>query len=164
VTLTINVALGNRSPVDAKRATLIGRIEQDMGAIRASARRLGYRSLLGRSISLTHLHVLTVVQMEGALPMSELARVLGVSVASATGTVTRMEERGLVRRTKGAADRRVVTVELAPGGSAALDMVEGLGREGLRRLLDTLSVDELEELSGGLRVLHRGQQRMTPHA
>lgn len=149
--------------MDETRHTLIDEIERDVGAIRASARRLGYRSLLGRSISLTHLHVLTVVQVDGALPVSELARVLGVSVASATGIVTRMEERGLVRRTRGATDRRVVTVEMAPEGTAALDTVEGLGRESLRQLLAALTVDELEQLSGGLRALHREQLRMTPH-
>jgi DNA-binding MarR family transcriptional regulator len=145
------------------RDQLIAEIGQQMGAIRASARRMGYRHLLGQSISLTHLHVLTVVQMDGPLPVSELARVLGVSVASATGILSRMEERGLVARTRSAADRRVVTVELAPGGLAALDAMEGQSRDGFSKLLGTLTVDELEEVRAGLRALHRGQQRMTAH-
>src|SRR5688500_13311535 len=121
-----------------------------MGAIRASARRSGYRHLLRQSISLTHLHILSVVQMDGPLPVSELARVLGISVASATGILSRMEERGLVARTRSAADRRVVRVELAPVGDAALDDIEGQSRDGFRRLLGTLTVDELEKVRAGL--------------
>lgn len=144
-----------------KRDILIAEIGEHMGAIRASSRRFGYRHLLGQSISLTHLHILTVVQMDGPLPVSELARVLGHSVASATGIVTRMEERGLVCRTRSAVDRRVVTVELAPGGNAALDDIEGQGRDSLCRLLGTLTADELEEVRAGLSALHRGHQRMT---
>jgi DNA-binding MarR family transcriptional regulator len=145
----------------ARRATLIDDIREQVRAFRAAARRSGYRHLLGQAISLTHLHALTVVQMDGPLPVSELARVLGVSVASATGIVSRMEERGLVRRTRGAADRRVVTVELAPGGTAALDEIEGRSREGLRRMLATLSVDELEQVRGGLSALQRAQQSVS---
>ena len=145
----------------ARRDTLIREIGEQMRAMRASARRKGYRHLLGQAISLTHLHVLTVVQMDGPLPVSELARVLGVSVASATGIISRMEERGLVRRTRGAADRRVVTVELTPAGTAALDQIEGQSRDGFGRMLATLTVVELEHVHGGLAALQRAQAGIT---
>lgn len=105
-----------------------------MAAARASAHREGFRHLLGQSVSLTHLHVLTVLRYKGPLPVSELARALDVSVASATGIVSRMEERELVPRRRGADDRRVVTVELAPGGDAALGEVEGRSRDHFDRL------------------------------
>ena len=150
-----------RTVGNPERDPLIAEIREQMRVIRASVRRRGYRHLLGQSISLTHLHVLTVVQMDGPLPVSELARVLGVSVASATGIVSRMEERGLVLRTRSAADRRVVTVELTRAGSAALDDIEGQSREGFGRLLATLTVGELEQVRGALAALDRAQQRMT---
>jgi 4'-phosphopantetheinyl transferase len=148
---------------EPSRDALIAEIGETMRGLRASARLRGYRHLLGQSISLTHLHVLTVVQTDGALPVSELARVLGVSVASATGIVSRMEERGLVRRNRCASDRRVVSVELAPAGIAALDDIEGQSRDGLRRMLGTLTVGELEEVRGGVAALQRAQERMNTH-
>src|SRR4051812_5456679 len=88
---------------DPRRDALVAEIREQVGAFRTALRRGGYRHLLGQAISLTHLHVLTVVQMDGPLPVSVLARGLGVSVASGTGIVSRMEERGLVRRTRSAA-------------------------------------------------------------
>ena len=146
---------------DTRRDALIEDIREQVSGFRAAARRYGYRHLLGQAISLTHIHVLTVVQMDGPLPVSELARVLGVSGASATGIVSRMEERGLVRRTRGAADRRVVTVELAPGGTAALDEIEGQSRDGFSKMLATLTVDELEQVRGGFSALQRARESIS---
>ena len=57
--------------------------------------------------------------------MSRLAETLDVSVASATGIVGRMEERGLVERPTATRDRRVVTVRPTETGSAIFrDMTE----------------------------------------
>ena len=144
------------------REMLLAEIAERMSAMRASARQAGFRHLLGQSISLTHLHVLTLVRSNGPVPMSELARMLDVSVASATGIVSRMEERGLIQRTRSAEDRRVVTVELAGGGVAALDEIDGRGQEFFSHLLQSLSVGELEQLSGGLAALQRARSQMTP--
>lgn len=145
---------------ESQRESLVVEIGERMMATRAAMKRQGFRRLLGQSISLTHLHILTVLRSEGPLPMSELARVLDVSVASATGIVSRMEERGLVERTRGTADRRVVTVRLAPGGDAALDQVEGRGREQVERLLRHLTLDELQRLHEGLGALERARQEI----
>lgn len=144
-----------------RREALISDIAERFRVLRAATRRSGYRHLLGQAISLTHLHTLSVVQIEGPLAVSELARVLGVSVASATGIVSRMEERGLVRRARSAADRRVVTVELAAAGTAALEQLEGQSREGIGRMLASLTVEELEQIRGGLSALQRAQRNVS---
>ena len=148
----------------AKRDVLLAEVTGQMAAMRTSARQSGFRHLLGQSISLTHLHVLALVRSNGPVPIGELGRMLDVSVASTTGIVSRMEERGLVLRTRRAADRRVVTVELAAGGMAALDEIDGRGREFFGGLLRTLSVGELEQLRGGLAALERARTHMTPNA
>src|SRR5690606_29151487 len=101
------------------------------------------RRLLKQSISLTHVHVLTILRTAGSLPVGELAKALDVSVASATGIISRMEQRGLVARSRGADDRRVVSVTIATGGEAALEQLEGRSRELLLALLGRLTVAEL---------------------
>lgn len=143
-----------------RRESLIAEVGEQMLATRTAMKRQGLRRLLGQSISLTHLHILTVLRSEGPLPMSELARVLDVSVASATGIVSRMEERGLVERARETADRRVVTVTLAVGGQGALDQAEGRGREHVERLLSHLTFGELERLHDGLRALQRARMEV----
>jgi DNA-binding MarR family transcriptional regulator len=112
-----------------------------------------FRSWLKGSLSLIHLHVLTILEAEGPIPMSKLADTLDVSVASTTGIIGRMEERGLVERSHGETDRRVVLVHATAAGKAIfLDMTEHR-RVGLTALLGKLADDELAALLIGLRAM-----------
>ena len=61
-------------------------------------------------VSMTQVHVLSLLQHHGDVPMSRLADLLDVSVSNATGLIDRMEERGLVERVRVPDDRRVVIV------------------------------------------------------
>jgi len=105
------------------------------------------------SLSLIHLNVLTLLEVEGPLSMSKLAEALDVSVASATGIVDRMEQRGLVERRHDLADRRVVVVHPAPGGAKVFEDIDEYRRRGLAMLLTKLSDAELLGLLAGHRAL-----------
>jgi DNA-binding MarR family transcriptional regulator len=145
---------------EAERAALTEEIRADMAVLRASAERGRLRRLLRQSISLTHVHVLTVLRTAGAIPVGELAKALDVSVASATGIISRMEQRDLVARSRGADDRRVVTVSIAAGGQAALEQLEGRSREHFLALLGRLTTSELRTVRGAfaaLRTAHEAQ-------
>ena len=148
------------SPSETERAALTEEIRADMAVLRASAERGRLRRLLRQSISLTHVHVLTVVRTAGPMPVGELAKALDVSVASATGIISRMEQRDLVTRSRGADDRRVVSVSIAAGGQAALEQLEGRSREHFLALLGRLTLTELRTVRGAfasLRVAHEAQ-------
>jgi DNA-binding MarR family transcriptional regulator len=114
----------------------------------------------GEAISLIHLHVLGVIVRAGAPPsMRSLAEAIDASPASATGIVDRMERRGLVRRERDDADRRMVRVELTQSGRDLLDGFTAERRETLAALLDDLSVSELEGFLRGVRALRRARER-----
>jgi DNA-binding MarR family transcriptional regulator len=104
-------------------------------------------------LSLAHLNDLTLLEAQSPLSMSRLAEALGISVASATGIVGRMEKRSLVRRQHGTEDRRVVLVHLAPGGQRVFGEIDSRRRRGLLKLLERLADDELEGLLRGHRAL-----------
>ena len=72
--------------------------------------------LVRLGISMAQLNILYTLQRTGEMPMSRLADVLNVSVSNATGLVDRMEERGLIERTRVPEDRRVVLVRITDGG------------------------------------------------
>ena len=142
---------------DAPRDTLIAELIDEMTSWSPRERMLAFRSWLKGSLSLIHLHVLTVLESDGALPMSHLAETLDVSVASATGIVSRMEERGLVARSHGEADRRVVLVQLTDSGIAIFrDMTEHRRRH-LATVFDRLTDDELTALLTGLRAMRNAR-------
>jgi MarR family transcriptional regulator, organic hydroperoxide resistance regulator len=59
-----------------------------------------------------------LMQIDGSMPMRELAARLGGHASSATGVADRLVARGLVERHEDAGDRRVKRVALTPEGVA----------------------------------------------
>jgi DNA-binding MarR family transcriptional regulator len=135
------------------RDTLIAELVDEMTSWSPRERMNAFRSWLKGSLSLIHLHVLTVLEADGPLPMSKLAETLDVSDASATGIIGRMEERGLVERTHGETDRRVVLVRATAAGDAIFSDMTEHRREHLTRLFARLADDELAGLLTGMRAL-----------
>jgi MarR family 2-MHQ and catechol resistance regulon transcriptional repressor len=108
------------------------------------------KRLARHGLTATQLGVLEAVLHRGPLTHRELGRKLLTSAGNMTDVVDKLETRGLVRRARGAGDRRLVHVELTAEGRAliedlfprhAADIAEamsGLGRPDLRRLGEML--------------------------
>lgn len=112
-----------------------------------------FRRLHHGQLSLIHLNVLTVLESEGPMPMGRLAEALDVSVASTTGIVDRMESRGYVVRRHETNDRRVVLVQATEAGANVFRDIDEHRRQGLQKLLERLTDDELASLLTGHRAL-----------
>ncbi len=78
----------------------------------------------------------------GPLRVADLARLLGTSPSSAGRTCDRLERKGLVRRRRERADRRVVTVSLREPGRRALDEVTARRRAMVADLLSGVPAPE----------------------
>jgi DNA-binding MarR family transcriptional regulator len=79
-----------------------GSIMQILG--QAAAERIG--------INATDLNCLNILSLTGPMTAGDLARVTGLSTASITGVIDRLEESGFVRRERDTSDRRRVVVHL----------------------------------------------------
>jgi DNA-binding MarR family transcriptional regulator len=112
------------------------------------------RLVQGR-VSLSQMHVLWLLQHQGAMSMSRLAELLDVSLSNATGLIDRMDERGLIERVKVPDDRRVVLVKPAPAGLQALSETETTKRERMRSVLGRLPASERPIVLAALRSLRR---------
>lgn len=142
------------------REAVIAELVGEMTSWSPKDRVNAFRSWLKGSLSLIHLHVLTVLEMGGPLPMSKLADTLDVSVASATGIVSRMEERTLVERQHDREDRRVVLVIPTETGLAVFrDMMEQR-RDHLAGLLGKLGDDDLRAFLQGLRAVKAAREEL----
>src|SRR3954452_11998897 len=73
---------------------IVDELHQMIGSLRCA----GTGRMVKAGISMTHLHILWVLEHHGALPMGRLADLLDVSLSNASGLIDRMEERGLVER------------------------------------------------------------------
>ena len=102
-------------PATVRAAAVAGILDELNGAVRL-LRCASTGRMVKQGISMTHLHVMWMLEEHGELPMSRLADLLDVALSNATGLVDRMEERGLVERSRVSDDRRVVLVRLTATG------------------------------------------------
>jgi DNA-binding HxlR family transcriptional regulator len=83
----------------------VGSIMQLLGQV--SAERIG--------VNATDLNCLNIVALTGSMSAGDLARATGLTTASITGVLDRLEEGGFVRRERDPHDRRRVIVNLNAG-------------------------------------------------
>jgi DNA-binding transcriptional ArsR family regulator len=81
-----------------------GSVMQLLGA--AAAEKIG--------INVTDLNCLNILALRGRMTAGELARATGLTTASITGVLDRLEEAGFVQRERDPQDRRRVVVRLDP--------------------------------------------------
>jgi DNA-binding MarR family transcriptional regulator len=131
-----------------------------LGPIIAGERTAFARRCHERSISMTHLLLMTLLDTHGPLAMSRVAELLGCGLPTATGLVQRMEERGLVARLHDTDDRRVVTLRLTDEGVAEMRNLNLSRRQRMASALAHLSDGERERLLDSVRALRAAFERV----
>src|SRR4051812_36941044 len=144
---TIEATTSTAAPAESE---LIDSVVGELHGIIGSLRCAGTGRMVKAGISMTHLHILWVLDHHGELPMSRLAELLDVSVSNATGLIDRMEERGLVERVRVADDRRVVIVRASAEGVRIRDEIEALKQDRMRSILGRLAPDQLTRILGAI--------------
>jgi DNA-binding MarR family transcriptional regulator len=94
-------------------------------------------------LSMAQLNILYTLQRCGEMPMSRLAEMLNVSLSNATGLIDRIEERGLVERTRVPEDRRVVVIRVTDAGERMLGEIDALSDDLIRSVLGHLDAAQL---------------------
>lgn len=135
-------------PVDAIDA-VVGELHEMIGSLRCA----GTGRMVKAGISMTHLHILWVLEHHGDVTMTRLAELLDVSLSNATGLIDRMEERGLIERVRVASDRRVVIVRASTEGARIRDEIEALKQDRMRSILGRLSESKLFRIRAAIRDL-----------
>lgn len=130
------------------------RIVEGIHDMIAGFRCAGTGRMVKAGVSMTHMHVMWLLQHHGDLSMSRLAELLDVSFSNATGIVDRMEERGLVERVRVPDDRRVVLVRIGPKGEDALEELEALKQGRLQAILAHLSPAQVDRVAAALDDIH----------
>ena len=139
--------------------TVAADLLDELGPIIAGERAAFAHRCHERSISMTHLLLMSLLETHGSLPMSRVAELLGCGLPAATGIVSRMEERGLVDRQHESEDRRVVTLRLSDEGAAEVRDLQLSRRERMATALTHLSEEEREQLLASVRSLRAAFNR-----
>ena len=104
---------------------------------------------LSTDLTMPQLKVLLILWRAGATRMSELATGLNVTMATATGVVDRLVEKGYVVREGLPGDRRVVISRLSPDGEDFLKRLRLSGRASVGRVLDAMTPEQLSIVAQG---------------
>lgn len=99
-----------------------------------------------------HFHVLNRVE-EQPHTLQELADAMSVSSASMSRTVTVLEERGWLTRTRSTEDRRIVQIGITVEGHQILEDIESRTEDFLAQVLETLPDEQLKTLREGMDIL-----------
>jgi len=99
------------------------------------------------------LRLLFTLGDSGPVSVGQLADKLGVTDATASEFVDRLERRGLAARRHRADDRRVVDCLLSDEGSRLLGEIQGARREAMRKLLSLLTPDELAQFDSLIQIM-----------
>jgi DNA-binding MarR family transcriptional regulator len=125
---------------------VVGQLHEMIGMMRCA----GTGRMVRSGISMTHLHILWLLEHHGDLTMGRLAELVDVSLSNASGLIDRMEERGLVERIRVPDDRRVVLVRCSPEGARMRDEIEAIKQDQMRSILGNLDVQQLTRLLGAV--------------
>jgi DNA-binding MarR family transcriptional regulator len=155
--VTLNIPTGASPAADPARERLAADVLDELTSWNPRERMNEFRTWLAGSLSLTHLHVLSLLEADGPMSMTHLADALDVSVASVTGIVDRLEQRGLVERRRGQDDRRVILVHPTAAGKAVFSSLAEHRRAGLTRMLAEFTDKELAATLVCIRAMKRAR-------
>lgn len=140
-------------PLDFRAMWAISNVFRSGAALR---RHLESTVLAADRLSWTAFTALWVLWIWGEMEARDFASAVGISRPTATGVVTTLHRRRLVRRRKASADGRVVLLSLTPSGQKKIEELFPRFNAEEAKVAAALSEEEQERLASTLRVLLRG--------
>jgi DNA-binding MarR family transcriptional regulator len=126
--------------INRVRAELMASIDREMAAD---------EQLASVGASSAHLIILTTLSAGPAKSASDLCKGISYSAGAMTRMIDRLEEKGLLRRSRDSGDRRLVNLNLTEKGNNAIPHMRESARRVLNRLLQGFTkakADRFEEL------------------
>ncbi|MCA2213531.1 MarR family winged helix-turn-helix transcriptional regulator [Jidongwangia harbinensis] len=118
--------------------------------------------LFSSHLTMSQLKILFLLSRHGNVSGGELARLLGVGLATLSGTIDRLVAQDLVVRTEDPQDRRVRRIGLTEAGDKLIAGIITAGAEKQHTLLSRLSADELTVVAEAMRLLVRAATNDAP--
>jgi DNA-binding MarR family transcriptional regulator len=145
---------------NARRQDIAADLLMELGPLFAGEKGAFASHCHARSISMAHFFLMSMIDRHGAVPMTRVAELLGSGLPTATGLVSRMEERGLVRRDHDTKDRRVVLVSLTDAGAAEVRDLHETRQRRMAAAIAHLSATEQTGLLVAIRSLRSALERV----
>lgn len=146
--------------MSSERDTVIAQLEEDQFAISMILVRRDSGALSGGDLPAQQLKTLFAVRALQEPTAHDIATRLGVSAATTSGLLQRLEDRGYIARRPSPTDRRARIVDVTPQGEEFLHETLTMARKTSREILDGLTMEELTALAIGTAALRREAERL----
>jgi len=133
-------------------------VAQQAAQLRDAIARLNRRLRQARPVgelTMTQISALTSLELAGPLTPRELAEAERVQPPSMTKIIAKLEERGLVQRTRHPTDGRQVILSTTEAGRTAYVQVQRAREAWLVQRMDELSQEERDTLLRAAEILHK---------
>ena len=100
-------------------------------------------------VTLPQLRVLSQVRRMPGITTGDLAELLGITVSTTSGLVSKLADRGLIERTSAPGDRRQIPLRISPEGEALVGELRGPSAAFLEEVIARLG-DDLATVAQGL--------------
>jgi DNA-binding MarR family transcriptional regulator len=134
---------------------------EELGGLMVGERAAFLSHCHARGLGMGHVFLMSKIHHHGPMPMTRVAELLGSGLPTATGFVSRLEERGLVRRDHDTRDRRVVLVSLTDAGAADINALNEARQQRMAAAIAQLPPAERKSLLAGIRTLRSALERIT---
>ena len=101
----------------------------------------------------SHIKVILYLEREKSVPISQVAKKLGISKSNMTPIIDKLIELELVNRYSDSKDRRILRVELTPKAVELFEYLESIAKKTIKNKISALSDNDLEDLSNSLYIL-----------
>jgi DNA-binding MarR family transcriptional regulator len=115
-------------------------------------------------LTMPQLKVLLSLFVDGPLPCSSLAELVGVSLPTMNGVLERLKERGLIVRRPDHQDRRRMLNSLTTRGHQLIDRLWTSHQDWLSELLDRMDSTDLETIEQALVIIVAALSRQEQYA
>jgi DNA-binding MarR family transcriptional regulator len=116
---------------------------------------------LGTTISPVQLRALLIIGRSDAISLNALAERSRASTSATSKLCDRLQQAGLVTRSKNSVDRRGVALSLSPAGERLVEWAEAQHRDRLRTVIDAMSPHGRAALIRGLNEFRLVLRQMT---
>lgn len=110
---------------------------------------------LGSDISITEIHIIEKIGDNQPCRMSEVARAIGVTLATLTVACDKLESKDLVTRARNNKDKRVVNINLTARGHAVYEYHKQFHNRMIEAALNELTPQETSVLADSLLKLQK---------
>ncbi len=98
--------------------------------------------------------ILFTLSVRGPQKMSDIARLIAVTMSGATGTVDKLVRAGLVARENDPSDRRIILISLTARGKQTVKQLNRIHEKRLEEVLEGLEEAKRVELISSFRRIH----------